>query len=71
MKPPNENYIIAICRNCGREYIKRLNNSTKQLSPGIRGVGMVNCSKKCSREYNELKKAKVFKLKKTKINNGK
>lgn len=47
---PNENYEIVICKNCGKEYIKRLNNSTKQLSPGIRGWRMKNCSKKCTRE---------------------
>jgi len=47
---PNENYEVAICRNCGTEFIKRLNNSTKQLSPGIRGWRAMNCSKKCTRE---------------------
>lgn len=47
---PNGNYEVAICRNCGEEYIKRLNNSTKQLAPGIRGWRMKNCSKKCTME---------------------
>ncbi len=47
---PNENYEIANCKNCGKEYIKRKGNSTKQLSPGIRGCRMKNCSKKCTME---------------------
>jgi len=55
LKAPNENYEIAICRNCGKEYVRRLNNSTKQLAPGIRGWRMKNCSKKCTRMYKRGK----------------
>ena len=56
---PNENYEIAICRHCGIEFIRRLNNSTKQLSPGIRGERMQNCSKKCTRLSKRPKSSSI------------
>lgn len=47
-KAPNDNYEVAICETCGREFIKRKRKGTRQLAVGIRGRLSKNCSKRCT-----------------------
>jgi hypothetical protein len=58
-----EHYEERKCNNpkCGKTYYRRKSTANpKGKTPlGIRGIGSINCSKKCTREYNyrnEVKK---------------
>jgi len=58
MKPINDNYEIAICVNCHKEFQKRSKGGgRKQLANGIKPRGAINCSGKCSREWRDKKEA--------------
>ena len=65
---PNENYEIAHCIYCGGEFIRRLNNSTKQLGVGIKGMKAINCSAQCAKDWRNLPESRKRKIKEK--NNG-
>ena len=57
MNEPTGNKEIAICENCGKEYLKR-KYIAKGRASKIRGMNTKNCSKKCSKEILKTRRAR-------------
>ena len=68
-----------ICRSCKKKFLRRAKRVSRKNPQGVRGLGCVTCSKKCSKEnhrdinriYQREHSREIRKRNKEKYKNGK
>ena len=66
----NKNYMLKICKNCKHRFISMNNiRGSRKLPNLIRGYKMITCSRKCSKQYQYIRRK--YKCNNRTLKNGK